>query len=145
MQFFDLSHQFHLNDLLTPTYTLKELAQQAWFLSKIRVDHHCDQDTDCIEGQIVLKSNHHVQIEFEWLIQDTGQELQVLFKGIETPVNQETLVFVKGAVLVDDQQHQLSAQALSLWLDGTLLNMLPSIRREIKSRLNLWDYVEYSD
>ncbi len=36
-----------------------------------------------------------------------------------------------------------SAQALSLWIDGTLLPMMPNIRKEIKARLNLWDYVEY--
>lgn len=50
---------------------------------------------------------------------------------------------VKGAQLVDDAQQPLSAQALSLWIDGTLLPMLPQIRKEIKARLNLWDYVEY--
>jgi hypothetical protein len=79
----------------------------------------------------------------EWLIQDSGYDLQVLFKGVETEVNEETLVVVKGAKLVDEQQQLLSSQALSLWIDGTLLPLLPNIRREIKSRLNLWDYVEY--
>lgn len=50
---------------------------------------------------------------------------------------------VKGVQLVDEQQQLISAQALSLWIDGTLLPMLPNIRKEIKARLNLWDYVEY--
>ena len=77
------------------------------------------------------------------MIQDTGSELQVLFKGIETEANEQTLLLVKGVQIVGDDQKKISAQALSLWLDGTLLPMLPNIRREIKSRLNLWDYVEY--
>ena len=96
-----------------------------------------------IEGQAIIQSNENIQIELEWLIQDSGYDLQVLFKGVETEVNEETLVVVKGAKLVDEQQQLLSSQALSLWIDGTLLPLLPNIRREIKSRLNLWDYVEY--
>jgi hypothetical protein len=64
-------------------------------------------------------------------------------KGVETEASEETLVMVKGAQLVDEQQQLISAQALSLWIDGTLLPMLPNIRKEIKARLNLWDYVEY--
>ncbi len=31
-----------------------------------------------IEGQAVLKSSHNIQIELEWLIQDTGHELQAI-------------------------------------------------------------------
>ena len=58
-------------------------------------------------------------------------------------LNEETLLLVKGAQIIDSEQKNISAQALSLWIDGTLLPMLPNIRREIKSRLNLWDYVEY--
>ncbi|ANF81809.1 hypothetical protein A3K93_06135 [Acinetobacter sp. NCu2D-2] len=143
MQFFDLNRQFKLSDILTPYKTLDELAQQEWFLSKVRVEHDCLSDSDVLEGQAVLKSNENIQIELEWLIQDTGYELQVLFKGIETEANEETLVMVKGAQLVDSQQQLITAQTLSLWIDGTLLPMLPHIRREIKSRLNLWDYVEY--
>jgi hypothetical protein len=50
---------------------------------------------------------------------------------------------VKGAQIVDRDRNKISAQALSLWINGALLPMLPNIRREIKSRLNLWDYVEY--
>jgi hypothetical protein len=50
---------------------------------------------------------------------------------------------VKGAKIIDANQQVISAQALSLWIDGTLLPMLPNIRKEIKARLNLWDYVEY--
>lgn len=96
-----------------------------------------------IEGQAVLKSNQNVQLELEWLIQDTGFELQVLFKGIETEASEETLVMVKGAKLIDADEQLISAQTLSLWIDGTLLPMLPNIRKEIKARLNLWDYVEY--
>lgn len=143
MQFFDLSRQFNLSDILTPYKTLDDLATQDWFLSKVRVEHDCQTDSDLIEGQAVLKSNQNVQLELEWLIQDTGFELQVLFKGVETEASEETLVMVKGAKLIDANQQVISAQALSLWIDGTLLPMLPNIRKEIKARLNLWDYVEY--
>ncbi|MCO8045256.1 hypothetical protein NI467_07830 [Acinetobacter bohemicus] len=143
MQFFDLSRQFKLSDILIPVKTLQDLSQQEWFLSKIRVEHDCLSNSDLIEGQAVLKSSENIQIELEWLIQDTGYELQVLFKGIETEASEETLVVVKGAQLIDEQQQLLSAQALSLWIDGSLLPMLPHIRKEIKARLNLWDYVEY--
>lgn len=143
MQFFDLSRQFKLSDILSPTKTLNELGQQEWFLAKVRVEHDCLSDSEQLEGQVVLQSNENIQLELEWLIQDTGFELQVLFKGVETAAEQETLVMVKGAQLVDDAQQPLSAQALSLWIDGTLLPMLPQIRKEIKARLNLWDYVEY--
>ena len=109
----------------------------------MRVEHDCQSDSELIEGQAVLKSNQNVQLELEWLIQDTGFELQVLFKGIETEASEETLVMVKGAKLIDGDEQLISAQALSLWIDGTLLPMLPNIRKEIKARLNLWDYVEY--
>ncbi|MFW1754054.1 hypothetical protein [Acinetobacter wanghuae] len=143
MQFFDLNRQFKLSDILTPYKTLGELAEQEWLLAKVRVEHDCLSDSELVEGQAVLKSNQNIQIELEWLIQDTGFELQVLFKGIETAACEETLVVVKGAQLVDDQQQLISSQALSLWIDGTLLPLLPHIRKEIKARLNLWDYVEY--
>jgi len=143
MQFFDLSRQFKLSDILTPNKTLQELSAQEWFLAKIRVEHDFISDTEVIEGQAIIQSNENIQIELEWLIQDSRYDLQVLFKGVETEVNEETLVVVKGAKLVDEQQQLLSSQALSLWIDGTLLPLLPNIRREIKSRLNLWDYVEY--
>ena len=143
MQFFDLSRQFKLSDILTPVKTLQDLSQQEWFLAKVRVEHDCLSDSDLVEGQVVLKSNQNIQVELEWLIQDTGYELQVLFKGVETETSEETLVMVKGVQLVDEQQQLISAQALSLWIDGTLLPMLPNIRKEIKARLNLWDYVEY--
>ena len=145
MQFFDLSRQFNLSNILSPTFTLSDLENQQWFLSKVRVDYDCEGESDLLEGQIILKSNHNVQIEFEWLIQDTGHELQVLFKGIETPTHQETLIIVKGAQLIVSNQEKLSAQQLSLWIDGYLLPMLPNIRKEIKARLNLWDYAEYQD
>ncbi|WP_180085034.1 hypothetical protein [Acinetobacter sp. YH12145] len=143
MQFFDLSRQFNLSDILTPFTTLSDLGHQEWFLSKVRVEHDCLSDNDMIEGQAVLKSNHNIQIELEWLIQDTGHELQLLFKGIETAASEETLVIVKGAQIVDDANKKVSSETLSLWIDGTLLPMLPHIRKEIKARLNLWDYVEY--
>lgn len=143
MQFFDLSRQFKLSDILTPNKTLQELSAQEWFLAKIRVEHDFISDTEVIEGQAIIQSNENIQIELEWLIQDSGYDLQVLFKGVGTEVNEETLVVVKGAKLVDEQQQLLSSQALSLWIDGTLLPLLPNIRRDIKSRLNLWDYVEY--
>lgn len=143
MQFFDLNRQFKLSDILTPTLSLDDLSQQKWYLARIRVEHDCISDDEVVSGQAILKSNHNIQIELEWIIQDSGYDLQVLFKGIETEATEETLVTVKGAQLVDDQQQLLTAQALSLWIDGTLLPMLPNIRREIKSRLNLWDYVEY--
>lgn len=143
MQFFDLSRQFNLSDILTPYKTLNELGQQEWFLAKVRVEYDCLSDSETLEGQAVLKSSENIQLELEWIIQDTGSELQVLFKGIETEANEETLLLVKGVQIVDTEQKNISAQALSLWIDGTLLPMLPNIRREIKSRLNLWDYVEY--
>ena len=143
MQFFDLSRQYNLNDILTPFLSLEDLSQHEWYLAKISVDYDCLTDEDLVEGSITLKSNHNVQIELAWLILDNGHELQVLFKGIETSVSEQTLVIVKGARLVDEAGQELSAQALSLWIDGTLLNMLPHIRKEIKSRLNLWDYVDY--
>lgn len=143
MQFFDLSRQFNLSDILTPFQTLENLEQQDWFLAKVRVEYDCLNDTDILEGQAVLKSNQNIQIELEWLIQDTGHELQVLFKGIETPANKETFVLIKGAQLISTDEKMLSSQALSLWIDGTLLPMLPHIRKEIKARLNLWDYMEY--
>ena len=143
MQFFDLSRQFNLIDILAPNKTLNELGQQEWFLAQVRVEYDCLSDSEIVEGQTVLKSSENIQLELEWMIQDTGSELQVLFKGIETEANEETLLLVKGAQIVDAEQKNISAQALSLWVDGTLLPMLPNIRREIKSRLNLWDYVEY--
>ena len=143
MQFFDLSRQFNLSDILTPYKTLNELGHQEWFLAKVRVEYDCLSDSEILEGQAVLKSSENIQLELEWMIQDSGSELQVLFKGIETEANEQTLLLVKGAQIVDAEQKKISAQALSLWVDGTLLPMLPNIRREIKSRLNLWDYVEY--
>lgn len=143
MQFFDLSRQFKFSDILTPVKTLHDLSQQEWYLTKIRVEHDCLSDSDTVEGQVVLKSSENIQLELEWLIQDSGYELQVLFKGVETEATDETGIMLKGAQLVDEQQQVLSAQALSLWIDGTLLPMLPEIRQEIKARLNLWDYVEY--
>lgn|SRR5690606_10514783 len=143
MQFFDLSRQFNLSDILTPYKTLNELGHQEWFLAKVRVEYDCLSDSEILEGQAVLKSSENIQLELEWMIQDTGSQLQVLFKGIETEANEETLLLIKGAQIVDAEQKNISAQALSLWVDGTLLPMLPNIRREIKSRLNLWDYVEY--
>lgn len=145
MQFFDLNRQFNLNDILNPTLRLEELEQQDWFLSKVRVDHDCESDNEILEGQVVLKSTQNIQIELEWLIQDTGHELQVLFKGIETAINEETFVIVKGAQLIENSEQPLSSQALSLWIDGTLLTLLPQLRKDIKARLNLWDYVEYND
>ena len=143
MQFFDLSNKFNLNDILTPFRTLDDLKGQDWFLSKIRVEHDCLIDTNDISGQAILKSNENIQLELEWQIMDTGHELQVLFKGIETPSSDQTLLIVKGAQLVDEQKQFISSQLLSLWIDGTLLPMLPNIRRDIKAHLNLWDYVGY--
>lgn len=143
MQFFDLSRKFKLDDILTPFKTLDDLKNHHWFLSKIRVEHDCLINTEIINGQAVLKSNENIQIELEWQIIDTGYMLQVLFKGIETIVNEETLITVKGAQLIDENQQLISSQALSLWIDGTLLPMLPNIRRDIKAHLNLWDYVDY--
>jgi hypothetical protein len=143
MQFFDLSHHFNINDILIPYKTLEDLGQQEWILAKVRVEHDCLTDNEFLEGQAVLKSNQNIQIELEWLIRDTGHELQVLFKGVETDAAAETLVLVKGAQLVDAENQTLSSQALGLWIDGTLLPLMPNIRKEIKARLNLWDYVEY--
>ena len=143
MQFFDLSKQFNLDDILTPAKTLADLKAQHWFLSKVRVEYDCIHDQDILQGQAVIKSNENIEIELEWLILDTGHELQVLFKGIETTTLEETLLMIKGAQLVDADNNKISTQALSLWIDGTLLPLIPNIRKEIKSRLNLWDYVEY--
>lgn len=140
MQFFDLSRKFNLDNILTPRKTLTELQQQEWFLSKVRIEHDCLTDTQIISGQVVLCSNEKTEIELEWLIEDTGYSLNVLFKGIETVENETALMMIKGAVLVDQNDQCISIQALKLWIDGTLLPMLPNIRTEIKSRLNLWDY-----
>jgi len=143
MQFFDLSQQFNLSDILTPNMTLEDFSSQEWYLAKVRVEHDCVNDTDAIEGQAILKSNQNIQLELEWQIVDTGHELLLQFKGIDTPANEETLVLIKGTKLVDVQQKPVSAHALSLWIDGTLMPMLPNIHKDIKARLNLWDYVEY--
>ncbi|MDQ9021390.1 hypothetical protein RFI02_09760 [Acinetobacter sichuanensis] len=145
MQFFDLSQKFNLDDILIPHHTLDELKMQEWFLSKVRVDHDCLSTNDFLEGQAILKSNKNIEIELEWQIIDTGHSLQVLFKGIETVVSEQTLIVVKGVHLIDAAQRKISTQAFSLWIDGTLLPLLPNIRSEIKARLNLWDYVEYTD
>ncbi|MDM1247241.1 hypothetical protein HX005_07555 [Acinetobacter sp. R933-2] len=145
MQFFDLSQKFNLDDILIPHHTLDELKMQKWFLSKVRVDHDCLSTNDFLEGQAILKSNKNIEIELEWQIIDTGHSLQVLFKGIETVVSEQTLIVVKGVHLIDAAQRKISTQAFSLWIDGTLLPLLPNIRSEIKARLNLWDYVEYTD
>jgi hypothetical protein len=125
MQFFDLSRQFNLSDILTPHKTLEDLGAQEWFLSKVRVEHDCLSDSEIVEGQAVLKSNQNIQLELEWLIQDTGFELKVLFKGIETAASEETLVMVKGAKLIDANQQLISAQALSLWIDGSCCRCCP--------------------
>ena len=145
MQFFDLSQQFNLSNILVPRKTLDDLKEQHWFLSKVRVEYNCIQEHDILQGQVVLKSNQNIEIELEWQIVDTGHELQVLFKGIETITLDETLVVVKGAQIIDENNCPISTQLLSLWIDGTLLPLLPHIRQEIKARLNLWDYVEYED
>jgi hypothetical protein len=143
MQFFDLNRQFDFNDLLTPNMTLTELGDQDWFLAKVRVEHDCLSESPHLFGQIVLQSNQSIQIELDWVIHDNGHELQVLFKGIESKDFGTSRLIVTGAQLVDEAQQVISAEALSLWLDGTLLPMLPHLRRDIKARLNLWDYVEY--
>lgn len=145
MQFFDLSRQFNLSNILTPHKTLDDLARQEWFLSKVRIEHDCLTEHDNVQGQVVLKSNENIQIELEWLIQDTGHELLVQFKGIEPPATEETFVLVKGAQLIDEVHSPLTSAALSLWIDGTLFPMLPQLRQQVKARLNLWDYVEYDD
>ena len=145
MQFFDLSRQFNLDQIITPSYNLDEIAQQDWFLAKVRVEYDCLNASDSAAGQVVLKSNCNVEVELAWIIRDTGHELRVLFEGIETQSTTHSGVMVKGARLYDVNQKALSAQALSLWIDGTLLPMIPHLRREIKACLNLWDYIEYND
>ena len=102
-------------------------------------------DSNILEGQAILKSSENIQIELEWVIVDTGYELQILFKGIEDYRNEHVIVTVKGAQLVELSGELVTSQALALWIEGTLLIKLPHIRREIKSRLNLWDYIEYQD
>ena len=143
MQYFDLQHSLQLADFITPHLTLADLSAQEWYLAKVRVDYDCLNPNTTLEGQAVLRSNAQLQIELAWSIHDTGHELQVLFKGIETVADAESFILLKGARLYDAEQHRLSTQALSLWIDGTLLPMLPNIRREIKARLNVWDYVQY--
>src|SRR5690606_39965987 len=96
-----------------------------------------------VQARVVLKVSANSQLELVSLMQDSSYELQVLCKGVQTEATRETGIMLKGAQLVDGQQRVLSAQALSLWIDGTLLPMVPEIRQEIKARLNLWDYVEY--
>lgn len=143
MQFFDLHRQFNFNDLLTPNLTLQQLGGQDWCLAKVRVEHDCLSESPHLFGQAVLQSDQSIQIELDWVIHDTGHELQVLFKGVETQDFGASHLVVTGAQVVDEAQQVISVQALSLWLDGTLLPMLPNLRRDIKARLNLWDYVEY--
>ena len=143
MQFFDLSTQFNLNDILVPRQTLADLKDQEWSLSKVRVEYDCIQEHDILQGQAVLKSNQNIEVELEWKIVDTGHELQVLFKGIETITLDETFVVVKGVQIIEENQCAITSQVLSLWIDGTLLPLLPHIRQDIKARLNLWDYVQY--
>lgn len=143
MQFFDLNRQFKLNDILIPQYSLEDLSQHEWVLAKVRVEHHCLKDTENLNGQAVLSSNFNVQIELDWIIQDTGHELCVLFQGIETTSTDQHFIVVKGAQIIEQNQTLISTQALSVWIDSCLLSMLPQLRRDIKARLNLWDYVEY--
>jgi hypothetical protein len=143
MQFFDLNRQFNFNDLLTPNITLQQLGGQDWFLAKVRIEHDCLNESPNLFGQVVLQSDQSIQIELDWVIQDTGHALQVLFKGVETQDFGASRLLVTGAQVVDQAQQVISAQALSLWIDSTLLPMLPQLRRDIKARLNLWDYVEY--
>lgn len=145
MQFFDLNRQFSLSDIVTPLLTLKDLEQQEWWLAKIRVEYDCLANSECLRGQAILKSNYHIQLELDWLLHDTGHELQIQFIGIETPADSETFIIVKGAQLTGTDHQLLSTSALSLWIEGTLLPMLPNIRKEIKARLNLWDYAQYDD
>ncbi len=145
MQFFDLSQSFHLNDIFIPKMTLDNLSGQNWILAKIRTEHDCLQETSPLQGQVVLKSNQNIFIELSWKIEDTGHALHVLFKGIETQEQDETLILVQGATLLDENEDKISTQALMLWLDGTLLPMLPNLRQAVKTYLNLWDYVEYQD
>ncbi|WP_298144444.1 hypothetical protein [uncultured Acinetobacter sp.] len=143
MQFLDLQRQFNFNDLLTPYTTLAQLGGQDWVLAKVRVEHDCLHESAHLNGQVVLQSDQAIHIELDWVIVDTGHELQVLFKGIETQDFGASRLMVSGAQVVDAEQQVISAEALSLWLDATLLPMLPTLRRDIKARLNLWDYVEY--
>lgn len=147
MQFFDLSRQFNLNNIITPCLTLKDLEQHEWFLAKVRIEYDCLTDSELIKGQAIIKSSQHIQIELEWLLEDTGHELHIKFIGIDSPIDpmQQTDlgIVIKGAQLVTPEQQTLSLHTLILWLDGTLLPMLPRIRQEIKDRLNLWDYVTY--
>lgn len=143
MQFFDLHRQFNFNDLLTPHMTLSQIGGQDWYLAKVRVEHDCLNESPALFGQVVLQSDQSIQIELDWVIQDTGHELQVLFKGIETKEFGPSRLLLSGAQLVDEADQILSAEAFSLWIEGTLLPMLPNLRRDIKACLNLWDYVEY--
>ena len=151
MQFFDLNRQFNLNDLLIPRQTLAQLAQQEWYLSKVRVEYDCltEQASDVMQGQVILQSNQNIQIELDWILHDTGQELNLLFLGIDTEVEENSTaqhyIIVKGAEIVDQNQKKLSSHALCLWLDGTLFSLLPHLRQAVKSRLNLWNYVTYAD
>jgi hypothetical protein len=69
-----------------------------------------------VEGQVVLKSNQNIQIELEWLIQDTGHELLVQFKGIETAASEETFVLPKVAVAIHRSIVHLSPKQKSLRL-----------------------------
>ena len=103
MQFFDLSRQFNLSNILTPYKTLEDLARQEWFLSKVRVEHDCLIDNDMVEGQVVLKS---VQFGyFDWILKrlalqpchchSSSHAQHALY--LETIlVEQDLLVFCKG-------------------------------------------------
>ena len=139
MQFFDLSRQFNLSDILTPYKTLNELGHQEWFLAKVRVEYDCLSDSEILEGQAVLKSSENIQLELEWMIQDTGSELQVLFKGIETEANEETLLLVKGAQIVDNEQKKISLVIKNLYAEldvlSSKLNKLLKIKQGMMQEL----------
>lgn len=144
MQFFDLSHQFKLDDLLPSQFTLKALSEQHWQLAKIRVEHDCLKDQEQLEGQIILMSNQQVYIELDWQLQDTGSKINLVYPALATQQENKG-IWVKGAQLIDHEQEAVSNSALKLWLDGTLSTMHAEIEQRIKAYLNIWDYVEYQD
>lgn len=142
MHFFDLSENSTRTHYPT-AMTLQQLSEQDWYLAKVRVEYDCIDTESGTQGQVVLRSDANIELELAWQIIDTGHELQVIFQGIESHVKCSSYAVVKGTQLIDHSANVLSTAALSLWIDGILLPMLPNLRSEIKARLNLWDYVEY--
>lgn len=143
MQFFDFGTPSHRRFFLN-SYTLDELSEQHWQLAKIRVEHDCLEAQQHLEGQIVLRSSARIDVEIDWTLIDTGHSLELHFKGLGEKFDSGR-VLVKGANIVNQANESIPPEALQLYLDGILANMLPDIEQQIKQYLNVWDYATYQD